>query len=237
LGPLLFLLYINDLGTILTNLNPIYFADDSNLITSGNSLAKIQQSINSEIPTLTEWLHTNRLSLNIKKTHLMIFGPNSRKEDHSIQIKIEGQQIEILKENKFLGIILDLKLNWKAHINYITQKVSTSIGILSRARKLLNPDILRQLYYSFLYPDLTYCSIIWGQESASTLWPLFRLQKRAIQIIYNIKRRDSTLSALKKLRIMRLPELHTFAVLIIKMKYHHPSLIIFIRKMGVSIDI
>ena len=75
----------------------------------------------------------------------MIFGPNNRKEDHSIQIIIEGQPIEILKETKFLGIILGNKLNWKAHITYITQKVSTSIGILSRARKLLNQDILRQL--------------------------------------------------------------------------------------------
>ena len=73
----------------------------------------------------------------------MIFGPNKSKEEHSIQIKIKGQQIVILKETKFLGIILDNNLNWKAHIIYTTEKVSKSIGILSRARKLLNPDTLR----------------------------------------------------------------------------------------------
>ena len=120
-----------------------------------------------------------------------------------------------------LGVILDNKLNWKTHITYITQKVSKSIGILSRARKLLNPVILRQLYYSFLYPYLTYCSIIWGLASASILWPLFRLQKRTIRIICNIKRRESTQIALKKLRIMRLPEIHIFAVLIFMYKYRN----------------
>jgi len=123
LGPLLFLLYINDLGNIFKNLNPIFFADDSNLITSGKSIAELEQSINQETPLLTEWLHTNRLSLNLKKTHIMLFCPTKRQENLPISIFIEGQPIEVLEETKFLGIILDNRLSWKPHIAYTTKKL------------------------------------------------------------------------------------------------------------------
>ena len=104
IGPLLFLLYINDLGKILGKLSPILFADDSNLITSGTSLTNLEQNINNEIPHLINWLHTNRLSLNIKKTHIMIFGPSKKKNEHSIRVTIEGEQLQIVQKNKIPGI-------------------------------------------------------------------------------------------------------------------------------------
>jgi hypothetical protein len=151
----------------------------------------------------------------------MIFGPNKRKETHNISVKIEGQIIEVVHHTKFLGIILDDKLTWKNHISYITQKISKSIGILTRARPLLNTTILRQLYYSFLYPYIIYCNIIWGQAASITLWPLSKLQKRAVRIITNIKLRDSSQLAFKNLRILRLPELNKFSILIFMFKYRN----------------
>ena len=78
LGPLLFLLYINDLGPIFRNFTTILFADDSNLIVKGNSLNSIEQKINQDTPALTKWLETNHLSLNLKKTHIMVFGKNRK---------------------------------------------------------------------------------------------------------------------------------------------------------------
>ena len=90
LGPLLFLLYINDLGSIFKNFTSILFADDSNLIANGSSLVSLEQKINQDLPALTSWLHTNRLSLNLKKTHLMLFGKGGNSRGHSIDIQIEG---------------------------------------------------------------------------------------------------------------------------------------------------
>ena len=93
LGPLLFLVYINDLGDIFQNLIPILYADDSNLIVIGNSLHDIESKANNELPLLLDWLRANRLSLNIKKTQVMIFG-NKRKKRHFIpDIKIDGQSL------------------------------------------------------------------------------------------------------------------------------------------------
>jgi hypothetical protein len=142
LGPLLFLLYINDLGTIFQNLDTILFADDSNLISSGTSLSSLEQKINNDIPQLTTWLHTNSLSLNLKKTHVMVFGRGVKSRDHGIDIKIEGTSLKIVKETTFLGIIVDNTLTWKAHATHVCKKISKSIGILSRARKFLNIDTL-----------------------------------------------------------------------------------------------
>jgi hypothetical protein len=154
----------------------------------------------------------------------MIFGPNKRKENHIININIEGEKLQIVQNTKFLGLILDNELNWKLHITYLTQKISKSVGILTRARQLLTKDTLRQLYYSFLYPYLTYCNIIWGQATTNILYPLFKLQKRAIRIIINLRRYDSTLKASKNLKILRLPDIHTFTILVFMFKYKNDLL-------------
>ena len=89
----------------------------------------------------------------------MLFGKGG---NSIINVTIEGESIDIVKETKFLGILLDNSLNWKAHSAYISKKRSKSIGILTRARKLLDRETLRQLYFAFLYPYLNYCLIIWG---------------------------------------------------------------------------
>jgi hypothetical protein len=83
----------------------IFFADNSNLLAEGNSLMKVEQLIKRDIPILIDWLHTNCLSLNIKKTHIMVFGPhqNLKKDSYTIDIKIEGEQLEIVHQTKFLG--------------------------------------------------------------------------------------------------------------------------------------
>jgi len=219
LGPLLFLLYINDLGTIFTHFGTILFADDSNLIVRGNSLKALEDKINQDIPLLTTWLETNRLSLNLKKTHIMVFGKKHRNIENTISTTIKGTTLEIVTHTKFLGVILDNSLSWKEHSLYLSKKISKSIGILTRARPFLNKTTLRQLYFSFLYPYLNYCSSIWGNASDNILWPLFKIQKRAIRILVNLRGRDSTRQSFYDLKLLRLPEIYKFSVLIFVYKF------------------
>jgi hypothetical protein len=152
LGPLLFLLYINDLGTIFEHFGTILFADDSNLIVRGNSLRSLEEKIDRDIPLLSDWLETNRLSLNLKKTHIMVFGRKSKNHTNTVSTTIKGTTLEVVTHTKFLGVILDNSLSWKEHTLYLAKKLSKSLGILSRARPFLNKSTLRQLYFSFLYP-------------------------------------------------------------------------------------
>jgi hypothetical protein len=210
---------MNDLGYIFKKLQPVIFADDTNLIAKESSLDRLEEAINSEIPILIQWLATNRLSLNVKKTHVMVFGSNTKRNSSNIKIVIENQEIEIVEKTKFLGIILDQALTWKQHISYIATKMAKSVGIISKARKLLNPDILKQLYYSFLYPYLIYCLIIWGSAGDTITWPIFRLQKRAVRLINNVKRRHSSQPTFRKLKILRFPDLYKFSVMIFMHQY------------------
>jgi hypothetical protein len=172
LGPILFLIYINDLGFFSDKLTTIMFADDSNLFTSGSNLPDMINTINEQIPLLVDWLRANRLSLNIAKTHFMIFGLKNKAIAENINITIGGSKLEIVTSTKFLGIILDSNLNFKQHISSTTKKIAKSIGIISIARRNLNQKTLLQLYFSFVYPYLSYCVLTWGNSPATTLWPL-----------------------------------------------------------------
>ena len=122
----------------------------------------------------------------------MIFGLKRKRSDYPISIKIEGETLEVVGHTKLLGVILEQDLNWKKHTEYIAKKIAKSVGIISRARQILSPDVLKQLYFSFLYPYLIYCIEAWGLAPDITLYPIFKLQKRAIRLIGNIRRRDST---------------------------------------------
>jgi hypothetical protein len=146
----------------------------------------------------------------------MLFGKGG---NSNINVNTEGVPIDIVKETKFLGILLDNRLTWKSHTAYISKKIAKSIGILSRARKLLNRETLRQLYFAFLYPYLNYCLIIWGNAPATTTFPIFKLQKRALRIVFNLKGRDSTQVACRNSKLLRLPELYTLSVLTFMYKF------------------
>ena len=224
LGPLLFLIYINDLGTISEKLTSILFADDSNLFAEGSNLKNLQDVVNSEIPTLVNWLQSNRLSLNIKKTHVMVFGRLSEEAKKQVAVNINGQILDVVVNTKFLGLMLDDSSNWKAHVKYITQKLAKSIGILSQARKVFDRKTLIQLYYSFIYPYINYCNLSWGNAQDSTLWPIYRLQKVAIRIVFNIKSRNSSRVECNKFKILRLPEVHLLNIGIFMHKYKSESL-------------
>jgi hypothetical protein len=208
LGPLLFLVYINDLANFSTIMSAILFADDSNLFISGSDLLTLEAQINTEIPKLVEWLKANRLSLNIKKTHLMIFGLKKHSPVKNINVFISNQKLDTVEISKFLGVIIDNKLSWKEHCLYTSKKLSKSIAILSLAKKYLNPKTMLQLYYSFIFPYLLYCNLAWGKAADSTLWPIYRNQKIALRIISGTPRRNSTIPYCKLHQIFRLPSIH-----------------------------
>ena len=165
LGPLLFLIYINDLVNVCSHCLPILFADDTNLFVSGVDMSHISEIVSKELAELSQWLKVNKLSLNLKKTQYMIFSRRKSK-DETINIKIDDQSISETKSSKFLGVYIDNSLNWKTHISYIAGKISRGIGIILKSRKYLTEDSLLTLYYCFIYPFLIYCNHIWGNTNS-----------------------------------------------------------------------
>ena len=175
LGPLLFLLYIHDIVNVSTDLFYTIYADDTNVFLTGNNLLSLYQTMNNELGKIVTWLNSNRLSLNILKSHYMIFTNKTVVVDASIQIN--SIVLERVESTKFLGVYLDTKLDWKKHISYVKSKIARGVGIIRKARKYLNKESLLTLYYSFIYPYFIYGIEVWGNAYHSTLASVMKLQK------------------------------------------------------------
>ena len=137
----------------------------------------------------------------------MVFS-NTNKLLPKVNLSIDGHAIDKTDKTKFLGIIIDNKLNWSKHIAYISGKIARGIGVIIKARKCLPKQSLITLYYSFIYPYLTYCNQVWGNACASHLNKLIILQKRAVRIIAGVNPREHTDPLFIKLKILKLSEIN-----------------------------
>ena len=177
LGPLLFILYINDFSRSSDLLFSILFADDTSVFIEGTNYDKVIDIVNKELELINIWLIANKLTVNIKKTHYMMFH-RTRIKYNIRDITINGKNVAYTKNTKFLGVIIDNKLTWSDHIIYIKNKISKSIGIIHKTRNFLTKNTLRNLYYTFVYPYLIYCVEIWGNTNDIHLDPLIKIQKK-----------------------------------------------------------
>ena len=213
LGPLLFLVYVNDLASVSDVLFSLLFADDTNLFLEGTDVKLMQQTMNQELEKISIWLKVNKLSLNISKTHFIFFKGKKRLNEEPLILKIDGCPIDRVSETKFLGVIIDDTLSWKSHIYYISKKISRGIGILKKARKYLKRDILCNLYYTFLYPYFTYCIHVWGNACQSYVSKLVKLRKRAIRIITFSQYNSNTVPLYQTLRILNISNIARYVVI------------------------
>ena len=184
LGPLLFLIYINDMPNILKYFTPIIFADDTNLIFSSKSFDILQTNIQDDLYNLTHWIFSNKLTLNVKKTKVMLYNIRNSKSKKKLELKVYNGIIEQVNHLSFLGIIIDDKCNWNYHINYIRSKLSRSIAIINKIKHKLPLQNRIQLYHSIFESHLNYCSSIWGSTFLSNIQSIIILQNRVIQNLF-----------------------------------------------------
>ena len=182
LGPLLFILYINDLANVSENLFSILFADDTIVLIEGTNINTMIATLNCELVKLTEWLNANKLSINVSKSHYMVFH-RSRRKINKGNILLDTTILSQVTFTKFLGIILDDKLKWSHYISYIRNKISKGMGIILKARKVQKKKVLLQLYHSFVTPYLTYCLEIWMNASDIHPQPFITTQKKMLELL------------------------------------------------------
>ena len=180
LGPLLFIIYMNDFSSESKLLFSILFADDTTVILEGKTYTKLIETLNTELNHIERWLNANKLTINVKKTQYMLFHRARIKSD-GINIIINNNTIQCTKSTKFLGIIIDDKLKWTEHISHVRNTISKSIGILFRVRNYLDKKTLRNLYHTFVFPCLIYCNEVWGNAASVHLDPILKLQKKMCQ--------------------------------------------------------
>ena len=182
LGPLLFSICINDLIISSTKLKYLIYADDTTIYFNLEDFDPecVETEINNELEKVNLWLKLNKLSLNIKKTKLMIFH-RKQKKIKDINISIDNVQIERVNTFNFLGIMLDESLTWTDHTNMVANKISRVTGVLHRLKNIFQKEILLTLYNTLILSYINYGLLVWGVKSSRIDVP----QKKAIRLVTN----------------------------------------------------
>ena len=195
-----FLFFVNDMKSCSILLQLIQFADDTTLIFSCNSFIQLKNTLESETKKVVEWLEANKLILNISKTNVMMF--SFKKDVPKLSLMIGDKEIHEKSVTKFLGVQVDNKLTWKAHITHICSKITKSIAILRLVRSIFPKNILKMIYMSLIYTYINYCNLIWGPADPINVIALFLLQKKAIRIINHANYLDHTEPLFQKSKIL-----------------------------------
>ena len=223
LGPLLFLVYINDICNASSECHMILYADDSTAVfpLSPLNIESGVSHINNEIDKIYVWLTANKLTLNASKTRYMVF--------HYVQKKIDFDSFPVLKINNlpiercsnfdFLGLLVNENLSWQPHITKISTKISRTVGTLKRLQNTLPQHTLQTIYNSLILPHLNYCVLAWGYSAPR----IFNLQKRAIRIINRAKYNAHTEPLFKSNGVLQFPDIYTLKILKFYYKYIHNS--------------
>ena len=214
LGPLLFLIYINDLPNASKKLKFYLFADDTNVYYDYNDLSNLTKIVTKELRFVKKWLDANKLSLNIAKTNYIIFHSSSVNVPSDFNIKIGKKHIKRVKFVKFLGLLLDEHLSWKYHLNELSKKLARTCGMFFKIRDLLPLNVLICLYNAFFLSFLQYGLIVWGQTYASYIDPIFKLQRKAVRAISFQPRMSPSLPIFNDLKLLKLSQLFELRLLI-----------------------
>ena len=208
LGPLLFVLYINDIVASSSLLKFIIFADDTNLFYSDSDVVLLQRNVNIELSKLSVWFRANKLSLNISKSNYILFG--HKLYPSVFTVMIDNLILNHVNTAKFLGITVDEKLTWGPHIKQTATKIAKAVGAINRVKNILPQRLLLSLYYTLVYPHLIYCNIVWGGACDSHTGKLFILQKRVVRIIENCYYLAPTTPIFKNHSMLKLKDIHVF---------------------------
>ena len=180
LGPLFFICFMNDFSKSSQLLFSILFADDTTVLLEGKEYEGLIMALNNELHKVSTWLDANKLSINSKKTHFMVFH-RSRIKTSDINVVMQQNTIDRVNSTKFLGLIIDDKLKWHEHIQHVKHKIARSVGILYKIRHYLNKETLLNMYYTFVFPYLIYGVEIWGSATLNHINPLKKNSKKCVR--------------------------------------------------------
>ena len=222
LGPLLFIIYTNDLPKSVNFSKTILFADDTTIYSTGSDKNVLFRQIKEDLTSLIDWFRANKLSLNISKTNYVVFHPKRIKINDNIfsndpPLKFGNEVIERKTFVKFLGLLLDENLDWSKQCTHILAKLSSSLYMMNMAKNFLSLDTRKTLYYSYFYSHLTYGILLWGPNAYQYhINSIYQKQKKAACIIKgNVNATDNIF---KELLILKLD--HIIDMEMVKLMYN-----------------
>lgn len=212
LGPLLFLIFINDLPHNVSNSNITLYADDTSQLFKADHTGDISKSISIGVNEINEWCRQNGLVLNINKTVLLNFHTIQNLPDCSFYILLNGKSIKTVSNTKLLGLNISDTLSWDVHVNTLCSKLNSICYLLKKCRSIVNNNILINIYYAYFQSVCAYGIIFWGDSPS--FQRAFIIQKRAIRIITKSTVSTSCRSLFKQLKILTVPSLFIYECIV-----------------------
>ena len=221
LGPVLFLIYINDLPHSSNALTFRIFADDTNVFASARDLKVLEKIVNAELKKVKIWCDVNRLSINFSKTNFMII-KSQKKKDDQVNINIESADgtINVLQRKqkiKYLGVLLDETMSFNHHISYICTRIARNNGIISKLRHYLTFPQMKQIYYSLIYPYISYAILAWGSAYKTHINKIQIKQNHFARLIFfatdHGEHTESALPLLNLLDVLTVHNVYRFHIL------------------------
>ena len=192
LGPLLFLLYINDIANSSVDGNFVLFADDTNIFVIGQNEEEVYAKAQNVLNQVDQYMVSNQLHINLTKSVFMHFKPNFNQSERQTcartriekSLKISNFKLKRVTKVKFLGVMIDDKLTWEAQIEYLKEKLLSSIVVIKRIKKFIPESEYLGLYNSLFKSHISYCISSWGGTSKYKLEKIFSIQKQCIRILF-----------------------------------------------------
>ncbi len=207
-----------------------HFADDTNLMCSDKDPSLLRLKMNEDLTCIFDWLCANRLSLNVLKTEFIVFKPPNKSLSERITLKLNDTTIYESKKIKYLGIILDDRLTWKYHIAELCKKLSTSIGIIRKIKKLCPKRVQIALYFSLFQSHLNYGACVWGNSKIALQERLQVLQKSVVRTITNSDKNAHSSPLFKELKILKFDDILKMQLGCLMWDYDHGNLPICFNK-------
>ena len=224
LGPLLFLVYVNDLPNVVKDNKIILFADDTNVFIFAKKLSDLNSISNDCIRKMQIWFRSNLLSVNVTKTNYMFFNESKAvSTDDKLRLLLNGIPINKVDECVYLGATIDNHLNWKSHVDAIYNKIIRFTGIFYKLRAVLPFKCLRMLYFSLVHSHILYAIEVYGSVEKSTLQRLTVLDNRIIRTILYEKMECPVSELHRRMDTIPVPILYQYRLLLLMHKYVHTN--------------
>ena len=224
LGPLLFLIYINDLCHA-SRFTSCLFADDTCLIMKHKNIHILEEMCNRELIEIDYWFRANKLTANINKASKFIISCASKNAiNYDFKIRMGEANLEKVKSIKYLGVMLDEQLSWDCHIEYIRKKLASATGVISKLKYYVDVPILINVYHALFKSRIQYAIVSWGTANYTALQPLRVLQNRALRHISRATRFTRMDNIYLNYRLLKLEDLYKFELGKFMHQFHNNTL-------------
>ena len=225
LGPLLFIIYVNDFSSCLHYSSSVSFADDTSVLLSEKSLRTLYTKGNKELININNWLIANKMSINTDKTKYVLFRTaNTKPPPTDLKLTIRSTVLEKVSSVRVLGLTINEHLSWKDHMNVLKTKLRSVLGAVLRVKPYLNKDTMLTLYHSLLMSNVRFCITNWCFGNKTIINQLQCICNKFIRMIFNLPRFESTQSVMAKNSLLTIDKLYRYEIALFMFKFHMKQL-------------